>query len=79
VFRLRKHFHITSITCSAVSESGAFKIECDDFRPALDAWEVLKEECLISFFLSCADAAVGTGLSSVSCDFKLDFVDHYLL
>jgi hypothetical protein len=38
-------FDVTSITYSAVCEGGALKIERDDFRPALDAWDTLKEEC----------------------------------
>ncbi|KAG2740896.1 hypothetical protein P692DRAFT_20289960 [Suillus brevipes Sb2] len=30
-------------------ESGALKIGRDDFRPALDAWEVLKEESFVHY------------------------------
>ncbi|KAG1769054.1 hypothetical protein EV702DRAFT_1203036 [Suillus placidus] len=35
---------------TAVCEGGALKIGRDDFRPALDAWDILKEECSNSFF-----------------------------
>ncbi|KAG1868347.1 hypothetical protein DFJ58DRAFT_858964 [Suillus subalutaceus] len=35
---------------TAVCEGGALKIERDDFRPALDAWDILKEEC--SFYVT---------------------------
>ncbi|KAG2037148.1 hypothetical protein BDR03DRAFT_1011067 [Suillus americanus] len=44
---------------TAVCESGALKIEREDFRPALDAWDILKEEC--SF-----DATVRAMLMSLS-------------
>lgn len=75
MFTKKPCFRITSITYSAVCEGGGLNIGRDDLRPALDAWKALKEECINSLFrcyyVVYADAAVGTGLSSVGHGFKI--------
>ncbi|KAG2130422.1 uncharacterized protein EDB93DRAFT_1263724 [Suillus bovinus] len=62
----KKILHNLLDDISAVCEPGGIlTIGRDDFRPALDAWEILKEGCFLSLSLNATtDVALVTGLSS---------------